>query len=133
MGDKEIRITPVKCDLTFCALASLRQEYGKGGIRAIRQNLNLIVYNSKVLPQSAGTTGLPQEARNVFQTTRDDLPATDEIPLQDFTTSTKVKEVVDTAGEIDTSLNQFLESFLPEKINQPTQSEGLTSGNSRIR
>ena len=49
--------------------------------------------------------------------------ATEQIPLQDFSTQTAVQETVDAANSVETSLQTLMD--LPDVKNTHTQTEGL--------
>lgn len=123
VGDKEIRITAKRGEATFLSLVSLANEYnktvGSGGTLAVRQCLNLPDYNSK--------TRISQQARQAFESARNDLSTSmDNILLQDLSNTTELQSLTNTVGEVDTSVKSLETSFNNLDVHAQTQTEGLT-------
>ena len=113
----------------FRALGTLVTQYnklfGSGGTKAIRQQLGLSDYNSKVKT----TKALEKAASKLSSIEKKAKIAAEEIPLRDLSTTQDVQNTVDTANQVETSLQNSLTDWdleLPDVANTHTQTEGLT-------
>ena len=106
--------------LQFYSVDTLQRKYGVG---FMRYDLGIADYK----PSAARL----KEGRAAFQAlikTKDTI-ATEEIPLQDLSTTQDVQNTVDTANQVETSLLNSLTDWnleLPDVANAHTQTEGLT-------
>ena len=88
--------------------------------------MNLPEYNSRTQP-------LPKQARQALESTRNDLVNVEEqIPLQDFSSTTELQSLTNTIGELHEAVESLETSMtdwgleLPDVANKHTQTEGLT-------
>ena len=106
--------------LQFHSIDTLQRKYG---VNFIRDNLGISDYKPPATRLKQG-----REAFQALIKTKDKI-ATEEIPLQDLSSTGDVQNTVDTANQVETSLQNSLTDWdleLPDVANTHTQTEGLT-------
>ena len=121
-NDKDIPLSYYKSNspdaiLQFHSFDTIQRKYG---VKFLRDELGVTDYQPSTARLKAGRAEFQAlvVARNEVNT------ATEEIPMQDFSTQTDVQKTVDATNQVETSLQTLME--LPDIKNAQTQTEGLT-------
>ena len=121
-NDKDIPLSYYKSNspdaiLQFHSFDTIQRKYG---VKFLRDELGVTDYQPSTARLKAGRAEFQAlvVARNEVNT------ATEEIPMQDFSTQTDVQKTVDATNQVETSLQALME--LPDIKNSQTQTGGLT-------
>ncbi len=127
-GDTRIRISSVKGAIRFRGLSTLAKEWGAGGTHAIRTQLGLTDYDSRI------KSSLNSEAASKLKQTISNLPSSSDVdttPLQDlFSVAKKTEEAVGSATE---ALTEEQDAALKTITDPPLDTSGLRASIRELR
>ena len=121
-NDKDIPLSYYKSNspdaiLQFYSFDTFQNKYG---VKFMRDELGVTNYQPPTARLKAGRA----ELKALITAKNEVNAATEEIPMQEFSTQTDVQKTVDATSQVETSLQALME--LPDIKNAQTQTEGLT-------